>query len=92
MAFCRAAQCIANLSPDKPLDKFLHGRKPQLLECVLLVNPVDFEAACHAAEHAAVALMYVQQCVAASMAVAFHGARHTHGHFNHHTVALQHTN
>ena len=35
MAFRRAAQRVANLSPDERLDKFLRGLKPQLLERVL---------------------------------------------------------
>ena len=34
-AFRRAAQRVANLSPDECLDKFLRGLKPQLLERVL---------------------------------------------------------
>ena len=35
MALCHAAQHIANLSPDKHLDKYLRGLKPQLLERML---------------------------------------------------------
>ena len=34
-AFRRAAQRVANLSPDERLDKFLRGLKPQLLERML---------------------------------------------------------
>ena len=92
MAFRRAAQRVANLSPDKCFDEFLRGLKPQLLERVLQVDPVDFEAACCAAEHAAAVLTYVQQRGGASTAAASHGARHARGHSNHQTAALQHTN
>ena len=35
MAFRRAAQRVANLSPGERLDKFLRGLKLQFLECVL---------------------------------------------------------
>ena len=91
-AFRRAAQWVANLSPDKCLDKFLHGLKPQLLERVLQVNPVDFEAACRAAEHATAVLMYVQQRGSASRAAASHGVRHMRGHSNHQMAVRQHTN
>ena len=92
MAFRCAAQCVANLSPDERLDKFLHGLKPQLLECVLQVDPVDFEAACCAAERAAAVLMYIQQRGSGSTAAASHGARHARSYSNRQTAAPQHTN
>ena len=92
MAFRCAAQRIANLSPDKHLDKFLHELKLQLLERMLQVDPVDFEAACHAAECAAAVLTYVYQCGSASTAAASHGAQHVCGHSNRQMAAPQHTN